>query len=332
MPEERIPEESLPRPITDDPCVERFFAYLRTERDASPHTLAAYGGDIRQFARATWGPKRPPPWPWREVDAYGARRFLAERRRNGAGAASTGRQLSGLRMFYRFMEREELTDRNPFSGLRAPRRRRGLPEVLAVEDVVRLTETPRRLREALWARRARKPPTPFERYATARDTALIEMLYSSGCRIGEAVALRRDRVDLLSGIAKVRGKGKKERLCPLGRPACAALQAMYELERAWRGEAAGRAAPVFRNRHGGAFTARSAERMMKQCLAAAGLSARFSPHALRHSFATHLLDRGADLRSVQELLGHASLSTTQIYTHISVERLKKVYEQAHPRA
>jgi len=174
----------------------------------------------------------------------------------------------------------------------------------------------------------------WREYMVARDAAILEMLYSTGMRINELVTLPEEGIDLLSGVARVRGKGKKERLCPLGSPATRALMKNLELrENVWLLEGQRDARnPVFLNKNGGAITARSIERMMKKYVLFCGLNAELTPHSLRHSFATHLLDAGADLRSVQELLGHASLSTTQIYTHVSVERLKEVYQLAHPRA
>jgi len=168
----------------------------------------------------------------------------------------------------------------------------------------------------------------------ARDSAILELLYSTGMRINELVKLPEESIDLLSGVARVRGKGKKERLCPLGSPATRTLMKNLELrENIWilEGKRDARS-PVFLNKNGGSISARSIERMMKKYVLFCGLNAELTPHSLRHSFATHLLDAGADLRSVQELLGHASLSTTQIYTHVSVERLKEVYQLAHPRA
>jgi integrase/recombinase XerC len=171
-------------------------------------------------------------------------------------------------------------------------------------------------------------------YACLRDVALLETLYSTGCRISEVIGLTDRNLDLLSGSIVVRGKGRKERLCPLGNPACKTLrEAIRRRDGLWpslRREREGRR--VFLNLRGGALTTRSAERLLKRYLTEAGLNSDITPHALRHSFATHLLDAGADLRSVQELLGHASLSTTQIYTHVSVEHLKKAYDEAHPRA
>jgi integrase/recombinase XerC len=169
-------------------------------------------------------------------------------------------------------------------------------------------------------------------YFALRDRALLETLYSTGARVSEVAAMTQKALDLLAGVVIVRGKGKKERLCPLGNPAARAIRAaMQEADSIWP-SAGKQAVPLFRNKRGEPLTPRSIERMMKTMLTEAGLSADFSPHALRHSFATHLLDAGADLRCVQELLGHASLSTTQIYTHVSVERLKKVYQDSHPRA
>ena len=166
-----------------------------------------------------------------------------------------------------------------------------------------------------------------------RDTAILELLYSTGMRIAELCGLTDARLDLLSGTALVRGKGKKERLCPIGRPAAEALQAALDArDRLAAARGRSRAQALFVNKNSGPLTPRSVERSLKRYLAAAGLSPEITPHVLRHSFATHLLDAGADLRSVQELLGHASLSTTQIYTHVSVEKLKEEYGKSHPRA
>jgi integrase/recombinase XerC len=174
---------------------------------------------------------------------------------------------------------------------------------------------------------------PLREYAAWRDAAILETLYSTGARVSEVAGIVESDIDFLGGVVRVRGKGKKERMCPLGNPACRALKRMLASGHAlWPLPARTRNAPVFKNLDGGKITPRSIERMMKKCLIEANLNANFSPHALRHSFATHMLDAGADLRSVQELLGHASMSTTQIYTHVTVEHLKRVYEEAHPRA
>ncbi len=317
--------------LATDPAIEQFVRHLRAERNASEHTLAGYLSDIRQFCGQVWGPA-PPPYPWKSPDRYAARRFLASFQQAGRTPTTANRKMSGLRTFYRFLVREGLVKDNPFAGLRQPKARRRLPKVLSRAEVLRLLEAPGRVR-------ARPRPNAgevehrFADYAAVRDAAILEMLYSTGMRIAELCQLTEARLDLLSGSALVRGKGKKERLCPIGRPAAQALQLALDARDVWLAlRGAGRPAGVFVNPRGGPLTPRSVERSLKKYLAEAGLEPALTPHALRHSFATHLLDAGADLRSVQELLGHASLSTTQIYTHVSVERLKEEYNKAHPRA
>lgn len=291
--------------------------------------MAGYLLDVRQFVACVWGDAAEPPFRWKEADRFAARKFLVQCQKRGGSASTTGRKLSSLRSLYRFLVREGHASINPFSGLPLPKRGKRLPKVLSADEVGRLLDAPlQSLAES------KRPDTPeaqrWADYAALRDTAILELLYSTGMRLGELAGLRDKDVDLLSGTVRVMGKGKKERLCPLGRPAQRALRKALE---ARAGAGVGAAASIlFLNKSGGRLTPRSIERLMKQHLVRAGLNPEFSPHALRHSFATHLLDAGADLRSVQELLGHASLSTTQIYTHVSIERLKKVYEQAHPRA
>ena len=327
---------SVPVPPDDDPALAHFVRYLRAERNASEHTVANYAMDIRQFITLQWGGETSPPFRWKEADKFSARRFLVTFQKAGSQATTTRRKMSSLRSFFRFMMREEYVATNPFVGLVMPKRPRNLPRILSVAEVGRLLEAPladagrqrtedrgRKAEDGLWAE-----------YARWRDAAMLEVLYSGGLRVAELTGLGDAQIDFLSGLARVRGKGKKERLCPLGGPACRALQKSLELrDLLWAGWGKGGRPPaVFLNKHGGRLTPRSVERHMKRYLMAAGLDPNLSPHALRHSFATHLLDAGADLRSVQELLGHASLSTTQIYTHVSIERLKEVYEKAHPRA
>jgi len=314
----------------DDKAVSAFLNYLAEERNASDHTISAYLRDIRQFAEFTWEGTSP-PYRWLRADRFAARRFLMTLQQYGSLPATTGRKLASLRSFYKFLEREELVDVNPFGGLRAPKKQRKLPDILSVKEVERLIAAPAKSLAGTKPRGG--VSAPLREYAALRDSAILELLYSTGARVSEASGLTEKSVDLLAGVVTVKGKGKKERLCPLGRPACTALRGMLAVAAAiWRNPVGGKAGPLFRNLKGGELTSRSIERMMKRYLAIADLSNEFSPHALRHSFATHLLDAGADLRSVQELLGHASLSTTQIYTHITVERLKRVYKEAHPRA
>jgi integrase/recombinase XerC len=316
-----------------DPRVRDFAQYLQAEKNASPHTLSNYLRDIGQFAHLTWGEAARPPYRWKEVDRFGARKFLVHFQKSGRQPATTGRKLSCLRSFYRYLLREGHARANPFSGLLLPKRGRRLPKVLSEVEINRLLESPARAASTAGAAASPKEK-PWSNYAVARDTAILETLYSTGMRIGELASLTDGRVDLLSDVVKVRGKGKKERMCPLGRPAVRALRHAMELRDALPAVQGrrGPGLPLFVNRRGGPLTPRSVERLMKTYLRAAGLNPELSPHSLRHSFATHLLDAGADLRSVQELLGHASMSTTQIYTHVSVERLKQVYQQAHPRA
>lgn len=319
--------------VRELPCVSHFVRYLENERNASAHTVSAYVSDIRQFVSFTWGSDRKRSIPWGKADRFAARRFLVEIQRRGERATTTGRKLASLRSFYRFLEREEYVRANPFAGLAAPKRPRSLPRILSVKEVTRLIAAPKRVMEKKAVAEGREM-TEREQYAASRDTALLEVLYSSGGRIAEVAGLKEGDLDLLSGTAIVRGKGKKERLCPLGTPACLALRDLLDRSRLQMpsGGARGAKRNVFLNLQGRPLSARSMERMMKRYAVEAGLDAGVSPHTLRHSFATHMLDAGADLRSVQELLGHASLSTTQIYAHVSVERLKKVYEAAHPRA
>ncbi len=320
--------------IADDPAVKHFADYLRAERNASEHTIKNYLNDIGQLAAAIRGEKRGTVTQWSAVDRFAARKFVVEFQRRELAPATVGRKISGLHSFFRFLLREGYISKNPFSGIRHPKKGQRLPRLLSVGEAERLIAQPLLAAddEAGGIRDIRK--RAWLEYAALRDTAILEVLYSSGMRVSELAGMVETDVDFLSGVVKVRGKGKKERMCPLGAPASMALRSVMERGKTLPGFAGGRPAgsPVFRNCRGGSLSVRSVERMIKRYLARANLDARISPHALRHSFATHMLDAGADLRSVQELLGHSSLSTTQIYTHVSVERLKKVYDEAHPRS
>lgn len=317
----------------EDPAVRGYLDYLDGERNASSHTSYNYLIDISQFAHCAWGEDAKPPYAWDEANRYVARRFLVELQKSGLAAASSGRKLSSLRSFYKYLLRMGHAQLNPFAGLLLPKKGKRLPKVLSRDEVDRLLAAPAEIAKSEPPPDA---PTPrlFSEYAPARDAAILEVLYSSGMRVSECTQLRDHDVDPYSGTAKVAGKGKKERLCLLGKPAQQALEKSLELRDRYRIAVGklGSAPSLFVNRFGGPLTARSIERLLKKYLAHAGLQHSYSPHTLRHSFATHMLDAGADLRSVQELLGHASLSTTQIYTHVTIERLKEVYDQAHPRA
>ena len=317
--------------LRSDPLVYFFQQHLRVERDASEHTAAAYLQDLAQFAALAFGGATPPPFDWAAPDRFTVRGFLVDCQKGGAAPATTRRKLAAVRAFYTFLIREGRVERNPCAGLRGPRLARRLPHVLTVRQVAALLQAPL---ADLKARQERSgvPPPPIEAYAAWRDAAIFEVLYSTGARVAEAAALTRAATDLDEAVVRLRGKGRKERLGALGRPAVEALRQALDFAAFIWPESARAAAPLFLNLRGGALTPRSIERQMKRWLAAAGLPPRLTPHKLRHSFATHLIEAGADLRSVQELLGHASLSTTQIYTHVTVEHLKEIYTRAHPRA
>ncbi|MGA0333716.1 MAG: tyrosine recombinase XerC [Kiritimatiellia bacterium] len=310
-----------------DPSLEAFCDYLRGEKNVSDHTLDAYTRDLLQFAAFVW-PDQPAPFDWPALTRLHARSFLVQVQKSGALPATTSRKISSLRSFYRFLLREGRIAQNPFSGLPQPKKSRDLPQILSPAEVLRLLETPRKLYDQLESKDA------FHSYQVLRDTAILEVLYSSGIRLSELTGLREERIDLISGVVRVLGKGRKERICALGGPAAEALHAAMEGREAFLFSLGMQNRPkaIFLNKLGSGLSNRSIQRMMKTMLQAAGLPGDLYPHALRHSFATHLLDNGADLRSVQELLGHSSLSTTQIYTHVSIERMKEVYNQAHPRA
>lgn len=315
---------AAPNPFTrDDPLASRFAAHLAGERGLSGNTLLGYMSDLAQFASALWGADAEPPLPWTEVTEDDARRFLAALAKDGASATTVRRKLSAVRAFYRFLQREKIVAENPCASLKGPRKPERLPKVLSVADVAKFLERPAKdFSDGIAAE-----------YPALRDAAIFEFLYSTGCRISEATAVKWGEIDFKRGTVVVTGKGSKDRLVILGAPAVAALTRLRESLGAKRPELADDDEYAFLgNRLRKRISPRFVERRMKTYLAEAELPADLSPHKLRHSFATHMLDAGADLRSVQEMLGHSSLSTTQVYTHVSVERLKDEYAKAHPRA
>lgn len=315
--------------MADDPAVKSFRSYELSERNASVLTDAGYAQDISQFAAYRWGSGSSAPFPWMRVTAEDARSFLMALSRDGVRPATARRKLASLRTFFRFLVREGLMVENPFAGLRGPKLAKSLPKVLTVAETARLLDAPSAELEQL---RRQGGDTPVQTYAHLRDRAIFETLYSTGCRISEAIAMDWGHIDLSTGGVVVTGKGNKQRLCILGSSALEALRELRKQAATMWPEGASSATRVFLNERGVSVSARDVERRMKYWLAAASLPADLTPHKLRHSFATHLLDGGADLRSVQEMLGHASLATTQIYTHVSVEHLKDEYMKAHPRA
>ncbi len=309
----------LPKPNPDaagDPLLKRFESHLLAERGVSRNTWEGYSSDIAQFASFSWGADAKAPFPWASADESSARAFLGAFGSGGARATTMRRKLAALRAFYRFLLREGLAMVNPFSALRGPRKAKTLPKVLSVADVDRLLAQP----EKDFSSRQ------ISEYEYLRDSAIFELLYSTGCRISEATSLRWSDLDLVRGSAIVTGKGDKERLVVIGARAREALKRLRSFAAAGDGDA------LFMSERRIPASPRFVERRMKKYLVEAGLPSDLTPHKLRHSFATHLLDAGADLRSVQEMLGHSSLSTTQIYTHVSVERLKDAYFSSHPRA
>ncbi len=315
-------------------AITSFGLHLRAERNASPHTVRAYLSDVRQLAAFLGEAADPAARPAdvrsarpADVSSADVRAFLADRLRAGS-AASVGRKLASLRGFFRFLVREGVRRDDPSVGLPAPRAPRSLPKPIAVDDCHALAE------KAAEAEPRASAEDPRAGLRQARDRALLELLYGGGLRVGEACALDVRDLDLHRGEVRVWGKGGKERVVPLPAAARAAL-ADYLERRRRPGMLAEPLFPALRAPRGEAprrLDPRDVRRILKAQALRAGLPDRVHPHRLRHSYATHLLDMGADLREIQELLGHASLSTTQKYTAVSAERLMEVYDRAHPRA
>jgi integrase/recombinase XerC len=337
------------------PIVEAFIHYLLDERHFSPYTARCYGVDLRQYAEflgeaqninatstqeqaafehrmknppdrsagdktdvvATLGPPTI-TGVMLQADANTVRAFLAELDEHQYSSATMARKIATLRSFYRWMDRRGLVASNPMLLIRTPRQNKRLPKAIDVAQVEKLLSAP--------------DDTDL---LGARDRAILETLYSTGIRVSELVGINRGDIDEAGQAMIIRGKGRKERIVPLGSHALAALGHYMKMLRADpRATEAGDEAdaPLFINKHGSRLSTRSVRRKVSKYLAKAGLDPDISPHTLRHSFATHLLDNGADLRSVQELLGHQSLSTTQVYTHLTTQRMRQAYDEAHPRA
>jgi integrase/recombinase XerC len=293
----------------------RFLQFLRVEQNASELTIKSYREDLTALvdylAESRDGSCPTPD----QVNVLELRGYVAALHEAGYAKTTIARRLASLRSFFRFGQREGWTRTNPAKPLRNPRKPRNLPHFLSSDDVGRLLGAP-------------PAGEPFG----LRDRAMLETVYSAGLRVSELVGLNESDLDFAAGVLRVRGKGRRERLAPIGSFAVRALQRWLRVRRLDPREPAGPDAPVFLNRFGRRITTRSIGRMIEKYLKLTGLDRRTSPHSLRHSFATHLLDRGADIRSVQELLGHKSLVTTQIYTHVSTAQLLEVYQRAHPRA
>ena len=309
--------------------LEHFEKFLKVEKLASDHTVASYLLDIRQFIKLLAGGDENFD-DWGKFDRDDARSYLQELHKLELSKNSIARKLASMRSFYRFLLLAGAVKSNPFMRLPAQGRERKLPQVMSLSAIETLINTVEPYWQDQLARGLAKNEATAA-FIAARDKALIEIIYSGGLRISEAMNLNFKDLDILSGTVLVHGKGKKERLCAVGTPARKALRS-YITQRRTRSSAELPKSPIFINRNGERLNARSFQRNLKDYLEAAGLPPDFTPHKLRHSFATHLLDAGADLRSVQEMLGHSDLGTTQIYTHVSTERMKEAYRKAHPRA
>lgn len=333
------------------PVIEQFLSYLLDERHFSPYTSRCYGVDLRQFVEFLTEERSVNATPQQELEAFRARQrqhaggaeksvagtlvvtatdaiidadvnlirsFLHSLESHEYSAATMARKIATLRSFYRWMDKQNIVKTNPMLLIRTPRQNKRLPKAIDVEQVERLLAAPDD-RDLLGA----------------RDRAILETLYSTGIRVSELVGINRGEVDEAGQALIVRGKGRKERIVPLGSHAMAAIVhyvGMLHRHENESGIVSDPGKPLFINKHGGRLSTRSVRRKVSKYLTQAGLDPDISPHTLRHSFATHLLDNGADLRSVQELLGHQSLSTTQVYTHLSTQRKRQAYDQAHPRA
>jgi len=322
--------------------VDQFLNYLKYERRFSEHTAKCYGTDLAQFGEFLSGSSESgislsEPISMTHhgggatavatrteakldqlilsAEVNEARGYLAFLNEKGYSKATIARKLATLRSFYKFLVKTNRRDSNPMTAVRTPKQEKKLPRFLEYDEVKKLLETP-----------------PMDNWLGARDRAIFETLYSTGMRVSELVALNMDDIDFLSEVVHIRGKGKKERIAPISSSALQVIQHYIEF-RNKRAQNNGNfdSRVLFVNKHGHRLSTRSVRRKMDKYLKIAGLDPAISPHTLRHSFATHMLNNGADLRSVQELLGHQSLSTTQVYTHLTTRKLKEVYDSAHPR-
>ena len=324
-----MPISHASAPKNFSPLVSQFLDYLRLEKHFSDYTGKSYGANLLQFGQflaGEIGQSHANSEPGtvslneldgrlRECESLAIREFLAYLYAQNYTKSTTARKLATLRSFYKFLIRRGTVSLNPLSTIRTPKQEKRLPKCLELEQVQKLLDAP-----------------GDGDLLSSRDKAMLEVLYSSGIRVSELVELEMSDIDLQEGILRVRGKGRKDRLTPIGSQAIKATQRYFEIRATDIRSQGAHANRVFLNKHGGPLSTRSVRRKLDKYLSMAGLDPGISPHTLRHSFATHLLNNGADLRSVQELLGHQSLSTTQIYTHLTTSRMKEVYDSAHPRA
>jgi integrase/recombinase XerC len=294
--------------------IDRFLSYIQAVRNASLHTVRAYASDLEQFA--AFVKLEEPDINLAQIDSRILRRYLARLQKQGAQKSSIARKMASLRAFFKYLVKKGLLNLDPMLGITSPRQDKKLPKFLRGEQIDALLTAP-------------DAADPLG----LRDAAILEVLYATGTRVSELAGMNLNHIDMLSAEIKVLGKGSKERIVLLGRAAKEALAIYLSNGRAKLiSQKKPQEDAVFLNKNGGRLTDRSIRRLLNKYFATVSEEINISPHVLRHSFATHMLERGADLRSIQELLGHSSISTTQIYTHVSRERLKEVYENAHPRA
>jgi integrase/recombinase XerC len=285
--------------------IDKFLNYLKIERNYSAHTVVNYGVDLREFN--AFLSEYSKDISIKEIDYFLLRKFLAVLSTKQLNKRTIARKISTLKSFFKFLLREELIDNNPANSLIYPKLDKNLPHFLTEKDISKILKLP--VKNDLWGR---------------RDKAILEILYSSGARISEIISLKINDLDLIGGVVKVTGKGNKQRLLPLGEPAILALKSYLDCR-------SGRCPYLFINHRYKKLSSRGARMIVNKYVNKVSASLKVSPHTFRHSFATHLLNRGADLRSVQELLGHSSIAATQIYTHLTIDSLKKIYNKAHPR-
>ncbi|MBM3243988.1 MAG: tyrosine recombinase XerC, partial [Candidatus Omnitrophica bacterium] len=288
-----------------DKYIEKFIRYLEIEKNYSVHTILNYKVDLEDFKKFCQGTELE------KIDYLYLRKYLAVLKEKNLGNRSIGRRLSTLRSFFRFLTRENYLKVNPILMLSSPKLEKHLPSFMTEEEVSKVIEA--------------AFPKDDKDERVLRDRAILETFYSSGLRISELVSMDLDSLDSISGVIKVMGKGKKERVVPVGDMAIRAIRKYLDIRKK-KNEA------IFLNKNGKRITSRGVRDIVNKYFKKAQISHGVSAHTFRHSFATHLLNRGADLRTVQELLGHANLSTTQIYTHLTTEKLKNVYDKAHPHA
>jgi integrase/recombinase XerC len=304
------------------PLIGQFIHYLSIEKNASPHTCRGYLKDLEEFERflkdsgtplSSGGEVR-----MENVDRLAIRKYLSFLHRRNK-KSSIARKISTLRSFFKYLVKEERISSNPAKTVSSPKVEKILPTALTVDETFRLVESTKGIPETPSSEKGKK--------RRLRDLTILELLYSSGLRVSELVGLNSNQLDLELGIVRVMGKGRKERIVPVGKKAVEAVKNYLEERGTLEAES-----PLFVNARGSRLTARSVGRLVKEYTRRSGIFRKVSPHTLRHTFATHLLDAGADIREIQEMLGHASLSTTQRYTHVSMGKLMEVYDKAHPRS